>query len=108
MLEIVAGVRDDGQSIGRQDAIQAERQLGAADPARQCEHGTVPHAHRKTPTSPSPPPGAERVGVRWRIPERLPTRPPPPSPRCALRPSPPPPLGGGGRGGASTTLPPTT
>src|SRR5207253_636764 len=46
MLEIIAGIGDDGQRIGRQDAVEAERQLGAADPARQREHGTVRAAHR--------------------------------------------------------------
>src|SRR5208282_3112510 len=42
MLEIVAGIGDDGQRSGRQDAIEPECELGAADPARQREH-----AHRK-------------------------------------------------------------
>src|SRR5438128_161655 len=36
--------------------------------------------------SPSPPPGAERVGVRWGIPERSPI-PTSPSQRCALGPT---------------------
>ena len=36
--------------------------------------------------APSPPPGAERVGVRWGIPERLPT-PTSPSHCCAMGPS---------------------
>ena len=47
MLEIVAGIGDDGQRAGRQDAIEAERQLGAADPARQRKHKTLRPAHRK-------------------------------------------------------------
>ena len=42
MLEIVAGIGDDGQRSRRQNAVEAERQLGAADPARQRQH-----AHRK-------------------------------------------------------------
>src|SRR5437588_10526783 len=36
--------------------------------------------------TPSPPVGAERVGVKWGIPERLPT-PTSPSHRCAMGPS---------------------
>ncbi len=47
MLEIVAGIGDHGQRSGRQDAVEAERQLGAADPARQREHKTLVLAHRK-------------------------------------------------------------
>jgi hypothetical protein len=35
MLEIVAGVGDHEQFVGRQQAAQAERQFGAADPAGQ-------------------------------------------------------------------------
>src|SRR5713101_7803877 len=42
MLEIIAGIGDHGQRPERQYAVEAERQLGAADPARQREH-----AHRK-------------------------------------------------------------
>src|SRR5271155_3007594 len=42
MLEIVAGVGDDGQLSRWQNTVQAEGQLGAADPARQRQH-----AHRK-------------------------------------------------------------
>ena len=38
MLEIVAGIGDHGQRVGRQDAVEPERQLGAADPARQRQH----------------------------------------------------------------------
>ena len=39
MLEIVAGVADDKQLVGRQHATEAERQLGAPDTAGQCDHG---------------------------------------------------------------------
>src|SRR5947209_8969906 len=42
MLEIVAGIGDDGQLSRGQNAIETEGQLGAADPARQRQH-----AHRK-------------------------------------------------------------
>src|SRR5205085_6431585 len=44
------------------------------------------------PLSPSPPPGAERAGVRWGIPEQLPA-PTSPSQRSALGPSLSPPEG---------------
>src|SRR5204863_7371331 len=49
MREIVARIGDDGQRIGWQDAVEAERELGTADAARQCQHRTVrvPVAHRK-------------------------------------------------------------
>ena len=40
----------------------------------------------RPPFTPSPPLGAERVGVRWGIPERSPT-PTSPSRRCATGPS---------------------
>src|SRR5206468_9495186 len=43
-------------------------------------------AREGTHETPSPPPGAERAGVRWGIPERLP-RPTSPSQRSALGPS---------------------
>src|SRR5439155_7758706 len=44
-------------------------------------------AHDRSPRRPpSPPPGAERVGVRWGIPERVPT-PTSPSHCCAMGPS---------------------
>ncbi len=46
VLEIVAGIGDDGQSPRRQNAVEAERQLGAADPARQRQHKTLLCAHR--------------------------------------------------------------
>src|SRR5205823_14146646 len=42
MLEIVAGVGDDGQLSRRQNAVEAEGQLGAADSPRQRQD-----AHRK-------------------------------------------------------------
>src|SRR5260221_5236802 len=45
MLEIVAGVGHNRHRIGQQDAVEAERELGAADPARQRQHGAV-GAHR--------------------------------------------------------------
>src|SRR5260370_19329663 len=48
--------------------------------------------------TPSPPPGAERVGVRWGIPERLPT-PTSPSHRSAMGPSLSPLKGGEGGSG---------
>jgi hypothetical protein len=35
MFEIVTGVGDDRQRVWRQYAIEAKRQLGAADAARQ-------------------------------------------------------------------------
>ena len=41
MLEIVAGVGDHGQAVGRQHAVQAERELGAADAARQRQHAAL-------------------------------------------------------------------
>src|SRR5205085_2138619 len=47
MLKIIARIGDDDQRIRRQDAVEAERELGAADPARQCEHRTGFAAHRK-------------------------------------------------------------
>src|SRR6516225_5693213 len=56
MLEIVAGIGDHGQRSVRQHAIEAERQLGAADPARQREH-----AHRKRSCSA----GRTRAAAGW-------------------------------------------
>src|ERR1700736_4758535 len=47
MLEIIASIDDDGQRAGWQNAVEAERQLGAADPARQGEHEPLQSAHRK-------------------------------------------------------------
>jgi hypothetical protein len=47
MLKIVARVGDHCQRPRRQYAIEAERQLGAADPARQCKYKTLLPAHRK-------------------------------------------------------------
>src|SRR5437660_10221286 len=41
MLEIVAGVSDDCQRIGRQDTVEAQRQLGAADAAGQREDRSI-------------------------------------------------------------------
>ncbi len=46
MLEIVAGVGDDDQPARRQYAIEAERQLGAADAARQREDAARRGRHR--------------------------------------------------------------
>src|SRR5262249_2642536 len=43
MLEIVAGVGDQEQFVGRQDAAQTERQFGAADPAGQRHDKTFAH-----------------------------------------------------------------
>src|SRR5882757_2002275 len=43
MLEIVPGVGDDGQLIGRQYAVEPERELGPADPTGQRHH---PHRNR--------------------------------------------------------------
>src|ERR1700756_4704054 len=43
MLEIVAGVGDHEQLVGRQDAAQTERQLGAADPAGQRHDKAFAH-----------------------------------------------------------------
>src|SRR3984885_4811761 len=45
MLEIVAGVGDHEQFVGRQDEAQTERQFGAADPAGQRHDKSF--AHRK-------------------------------------------------------------
>src|SRR5437016_4247744 len=47
MLEVVAGIGDDNQRLGRQYAVEAERQLGAADAARQREDQPLRLAHRK-------------------------------------------------------------
>ena len=43
MLEIVAGVGDHEQFVGRQDAAQTERQFGAADPAGQRHDKSFAH-----------------------------------------------------------------
>ena len=43
MLEIVAGIRDHEQFVGRQDAAQTERQFGAADPAGQRHDKSLAH-----------------------------------------------------------------
>src|SRR5215831_11556961 len=43
MLEIVAGVGDYEQFVGRQDEAQAERQFGPADPAGQCHDQSFAH-----------------------------------------------------------------
>ena len=59
MLEIVAGIGDDGQLAGRQHAAEAERQLGAADPARQRHHDRVVlWRHRNRILGSRAPPGA--------------------------------------------------
>src|ERR1700685_4381303 len=43
MLEIVAGVGDHEQFVGRQDEAQAERQFGAADAAGQRHDQSFAH-----------------------------------------------------------------
>src|ERR1044072_8770518 len=43
MLEIVAGVGDHEQFIGRQDSAQTERQFRAADTAGQCHNKSLAH-----------------------------------------------------------------
>src|SRR5258705_10211862 len=43
MLEIVAGVGDHEQFVGRQDAAQTERQFRAANPARQRHDKSFAH-----------------------------------------------------------------
>src|SRR5271167_808782 len=43
MLEIVAGVGDHEQFVGRQDAAQTERQFRAADPAGQRHDKSLAH-----------------------------------------------------------------
>src|SRR3954470_19584672 len=43
MLEIVAGVSDHEQFVGRQDAAQTERQFRAADPAGQRHDQSLAH-----------------------------------------------------------------
>jgi protein ImuB len=60
---------------------------------------------RRRSTSPSLPPGAERAGVRWGIPERLPT-PTSPSHRFAMGPSLSPLKGGEGFSGSDAVKPP--
>src|SRR5215472_4045076 len=47
MLEIVTGVGYHHQRSRWQDAVEAERELGAADSARQREHEPLGPAHRK-------------------------------------------------------------
>src|SRR4051794_32460161 len=46
MLEIIAGIGDNGQHIRQQDAVQAERELGAPDAAGQRQHRAVFPGHR--------------------------------------------------------------
>src|ERR1043166_1174800 len=41
MLEVVARVGDDNQPLRRHDAAQAQRKLGAADPAGKRHHGAI-------------------------------------------------------------------
>src|ERR1700736_6766952 len=54
MLEVVPGVGDDDQPLGRHDAAQAERELGAADPAGERHDGALwiapdpPHRNRSS------------------------------------------------------------
>src|SRR5207302_9657505 len=52
MREIVAGIGDDREGIWRQDAVEAERQLGAADPTGQREYRTVSCTHRNRSEGP--------------------------------------------------------
>src|SRR5581483_10798316 len=48
MLEIIAGVGDHEQPVGRQDAAQTEHQLGAADPAGQRHDQSSAHRNRSS------------------------------------------------------------
>src|SRR3954469_2594253 len=48
MLEIVAGVGDHEQLVGRQDAAQTERQFRAADPAGQRHDKSSSHRNRSS------------------------------------------------------------
>src|SRR5262245_50283233 len=48
MLEIVAGVRDHEQLVGRQDAAETERQFGAADTTGQCHDQPFAHRNRSS------------------------------------------------------------
>src|SRR5205085_2292653 len=74
----VGGVGDDlGNCAIRQRDLRARHQRTDVD--------RITHAGRLQST-PSPPPGAERAGVRWGFPERQRT-PTSPSQRCALGPS---------------------
>ena len=64
-------------AVGQFRAWRRPPRLGAAEKSKP---------HGPSPNSPSPPSGAERVGVRWGIPERLPT-PTSPSRACGAGPS---------------------
>ena len=48
MLEIVADIGDDEQIVRRQDPAQAQRELGAADAARQRDHEIPAHRNRSS------------------------------------------------------------
>src|SRR5512134_3416732 len=48
MLEIVAGVGDHEQFVGRQDTAQTERQLGAAYSAGQCHDQSFAHRNKSS------------------------------------------------------------
>src|SRR5438067_6657699 len=85
MREIVARVGDDGQRVRRQDAVEAERELGAADAARQCEHRTGFATHRNT-FSLSAPGGGEGRGEVGDS-KAFANRPTSPSHCCAMGPS---------------------
>src|SRR6478672_4404525 len=61
MLEIVTGIGDHRERSGRQDTIEAERQLGPADPARQRQHEAFGLAHRKRSCSA----GRTRTAAGW-------------------------------------------
>src|SRR6185437_15232870 len=65
-------------AVGQLRAGRRPPRLGAAEKSK-------PHA--SPPKSPSLPPGAERAGVRWGIPERLPSSPPHPPIAAAMGPS---------------------
>ncbi len=92
MLEIVAGVDDDQQVFGRHDARQAERELGAADPAGEGnDHGESDnHGAMITETDPpaagvsSLPPADAAPATSGRAIPR-PAAPPPPDPAATRR-----------------------
>src|SRR5262245_45064921 len=48
MLEIVAGVGDHEQFVGRQDAAQTEHQFGAADAARERYDESFAHRNKSS------------------------------------------------------------
>src|SRR6185437_17003959 len=48
MLEIIAGVGDYEQLVGRQDEAETERQFGAADPAGQRHDKPFAHRNRSS------------------------------------------------------------